>query len=86
MPLSKEHLKLNPQERVVGKNNINRATAKSQFNRADMLLQEVLADITNGYTTNDIIMKFAQKLYNNQKKPIGEAQAKNYIKMSYLII
>lgn len=86
MPLSKEHLKLNPEERVVGRNNINKATAKSQFNRADMLLQEVLADITNGYTTNDIIMKFAQKLYKNQKKAIGEAQAKNYIRMSYLIM
>lgn len=57
-----------------------------QFNRADMLLQEVLSDITNGFTTNDIIMKFSQKLYNNQKKAIGEAQARNYIKMSYLIM
>lgn len=51
-----------------------------------MLLQEALADITNGLTTNDIIVKFQNKMYNNQKKAIGEAQAKHYIRMAYLIM
>lgn len=51
-----------------------------------MLLQEALVDITNGLTTNDIIVKFQNKMYNNQKKAIGEAQAKNYIRMAYLIM
>ena len=51
-----------------------------------MLLQEVCADIINGLTRNDIVMKFANKQYEYQKKAIGEAQAGNYIKMAYLIM
>lgn len=51
-----------------------------------MLLQEVVADITNGLTRNDIILKFANKQYEWQKKKIGEAQAKNYIKMAYMVM
>lgn len=86
MPLSKEHLKRNPAERKVGKHGQNKATAEAQFNRADMLLQEVCADIINGLTRNDIVMKFANKQYEYQKKAIGEAQAGNYIKMAYLIM
>ena len=85
MPLSKEHLKRNPAERNIG-TFPNKAGCEVQFNRADMLLQEVLADITNGFTKNDIIMKFKNKMYENQKKSIGEAQATNYIKMAYLIM
>lgn len=85
MPLSKQHLKRNPEERNLGKG-ANRATVEAQFNRADMLLQEVVADITNGLTRNDIILKFANKQYEWQKKKIGEAQAKNYIKMAYMVM
>lgn len=51
-----------------------------------MLLQEVVADITNGLTRNDIVLKFANKQYEYQKKKIGEAQASNYIRMAYLIM
>lgn len=51
-----------------------------------MLLQCVVADLINGFTKNDIILKFANKGYNYQKKAIGEAQAKNYIKMAYLLM
>lgn len=86
MAVSKQHLLRNPEEREIGKRGQNRAACEKQFNRADMLLQEVLADITNGYTRNDIIMKFANKLYRNQKKAIGERQASEYIRMSYLIM
>lgn len=71
---------------MVGRNSLNKATAQAQFNRADMLLQEVIADIVNGVTRNDIIMKFTNKEYEYQKKKIGEAQASNYIKMAYLIM
>ena len=85
MPLSKQHLKRNPAERELGRG-ANRATVEAQFNRADMLLQSVLADLINGLTKNDIIMKFANKGYNYQKKAIGEAQAKNYIKTAYMLM
>ena len=85
MPLSKQHMKRNPEERNLGKG-ANRATVEAQFNRADMLLQEVVADLVNGYVKNDIIMKFANKEYEYQKKPIKEGQAKNYIKMAYLLM
>ena len=64
----------------------NKAACEIQFNRADMLLQECLTDVTNGFTKNDIILKFKNKMYENQKKSIGEAQANNYIKMAYLIM
>lgn len=86
MPLSKEHLKRNPSERQVGKKGQNRAAVEIQFNRADMLLQSVVADLINGLTKNDIILKFANKQYEYQKKAIGEAQAKNYIKMAYMLM
>lgn len=86
MPLSKEHLKRNPEDRKVGKNGANKATCEQQFNRADMLLQECIADIVNGLTKNDIILKFKNKEYTYQKKAIGEAQATHYIKMAYLIM
>lgn len=66
--------------------NPNKAGCEVQFNRADMLLQECLTDIVNGYTKNDIILKFKNKMYENQKKAIGEAQANNYIKMAYIIM
>lgn len=71
---------------MVGKRGKNKAACELQFNRADMLLQETLADIVNGLTKNDIILKFANKEYEYQKKAIGEAQATNYIKMAYLIM
>lgn len=51
-----------------------------------MLLQCVVADLINGFTKNDIILKFADKGYKYQKKAIGEQQAKNYIKMAYLLM
>lgn len=51
-----------------------------------MLLQEVVADIVNGFTRNDIVMKFANKQYEYQKKALGERQATEYIKMAYLIL
>lgn len=86
MPLSKEHLKRNPEERKVGKRGQNKAACQVQFNRADMLLQEVVTDLINGFTRNDIFMKFANKEYEYQKKPIGESQAKNYIRMAYLLM
>lgn len=86
MGLSREHLKRNAEDRVIGKQGKNRATCEQQFNRADMLLQSVCADIINGLSRNDIIMKFANKEYDYQKKALGEAQAVNYIKMAYLIL
>ena len=86
MPLSKEHLKRNPEDRNVGNSPVNGGTSLAQFNRSDALLQECLCDIVNGYTKNDIILKFKNKEYTNQKKAIGERQASNYIKMAYLIM
>ena len=86
MPLSNQHLVRVASERKVGKRGQNKASCELQFNRADMLLQEVVADIVNGLTKNDIIMKFKEKAYENQKKSIGESQAKNYIYMAYKIM
>lgn len=86
MPLSKEHLKRNPEERKVGKRGQNKAACQVQFNRADMLLQCVVTDLINGLTRNDIILKFANKEYEYQKKPIKESQAKSYIQMAYLLM
>lgn len=86
MALSMEHLKRNPSERKIAGAQQNYATAVTQFNRADRLLQEVLCDLVNGLTKNDIILKFAEKMYENQRKKIGEKQAKEYIKLAYLIM
>ena len=86
MPLSNQHLVRVASERKVGKRGQNKASCELQFNRADMLLQEVVADIVNGLTKNDIMMKFKEKAYENQKKSIGESQAKNYIYMAYKIM
>lgn len=87
MPLSDQHLVRIPAERKIGaKSGKNKAACKTQFNRADMLLQSVIADIVNGYTRNDIILKFKNKEYEYQKKAIGEAQAMNYINMAYKIM
>lgn len=86
MPLSKQHLVKNPEDRVVGKCGQNKASCMMQFNRADMLLQECIADIVNGLTRNDIILKFKNKEYEYQKKAIGEAQASHYIKMAYQVM
>lgn len=74
-----------PSQRKLGVG-ANAATVEAQFNRADMLLQEVVCDITNGLTHNDIICKFKAKNYEHQKKPLGERQARNYITMAYLIL
>lgn len=86
MPLSDQHLIRNASERKIGKRGQNKAACEMQFNRADMLLQEVVADVVNGFTKNDIIMKFKEKGYENQKKSIGESQAKNYIYMAYKVM
>lgn len=86
MPLSNQHLIRNAAERNIGKRGQNKAACEKQFNRADMLLQEVVCDIVNGLTKNDIILKFKQKGYENQKKSIGESQAKNYIYMAYKVM
>lgn len=86
MGLARQHLGRTTEERLVGKQGRNRAACELQFNRADMVLQQVVADICNGFSINDIIMKFAEKQYEHQKKPIKEAQAKNYIKMAYEIL
>lgn len=86
MPLSDQHLIRNASERKIGKRGQNKASCEMQFNRADMLLQECIADIVNGLTRNDIIMKFKEKGYENQKKSIGESQAKNYINMAYKVM
>lgn len=86
MPLSDQHLIRNASERKIGKRGQNKASCELQFNRADMLLQECIADIVNGLTRNDIIMKFKEKGYENQKKSIGESQAKNYINMAYKVM
>lgn len=83
--LSKQHLIRNPEERNMGTGR-NRATVTAQFNRADMLLQEVAADIVNGLTRNDIIMKFHHKKYEYQRKKISENQAIEYINMAYKIL
>lgn len=84
--LSKEHIVRNPSERNVGSSPKNKAAVRKQFNRADMLLQEVVAAITNGYTRNDIEMMFLEKKFENQKKPIHSSQASNYINMAYRIM
>ena len=86
MPLSDQHLVRTASERKIGKRGQNKASCITQFNRADMLLQECIADIVNGLTRNDIIMKFKNKGYENQKKSIGESQAKNYISMAYKVM
>ena len=86
MPLSDQHLIRNASERKVGKRGKNKASCEMQFRRADMLLQEVLCDLVNGLTRNDIIMKFKEKGYEHQKKSIGESQAKNYIYMAYKVM
>lgn len=86
MALSKEHLKRNPEERNIGVRGQNRASCLSQFNRADMLLQEVVLDICKGLTRNDIICKFMNNQYEYQKKPLKENQANSYIKMAYLVM
>lgn len=74
-----------PSQRKLGRG-ANRATVEAQFNRADMLLQEVVADLVNGVSRNDIILKFKSQMYENQKKPIGEKQAVNYIQSAYQIL
>ena len=86
MPLSNQHLVRNATERNIGKQGMNRAACLKQFNRADMLLQSVIADIVNGFTRNDIILKFKNQDYEYQKKSIGESQAKNYISMAYKVM
>lgn len=86
MSLSNQHLVRNTSERKVGKSGQNKASCQLQFNRADALLQEVVADIVNGFTRNDIIMKFSVKGYDSQKKAIKESQAKEYIRMAYLVL
>ena len=83
--LSKQHLIRNPEERFMGTGR-NSAAVTAQFNRADMLLQSVAADIVNGLTRNDIIMKFHHKQYEYQRKKISENQAIEYINMAYKIL
>lgn len=51
-----------------------------------MLLQEVCADIINGFSRNDIVLKLKNKEYTYQKKGICERQASEYIRMAYLIM
>lgn len=86
MPLSAEHLVRDPNKRVVGSTAQNKASVRQQFNRADMLLQEVVAAITNGYTRNDIEMMFLNQQFEHQKKPIHSSQASNYINMAYKVM
>lgn len=85
MPVSNQHLLRSPEERQLG---VGRRKGKieEEFNRVDMVLQAVCTDIINGLTKNDIILKFANKEYEYQKKPLKEQQAKNYIKAAYLIL
>lgn len=75
-----------PNQRKVGKRGQNKAACEIQFNRADMLLQEVCSDIVNGVSRNDIICKFALKKYEYQKKAIKHAQACEYLRMANLVL
>lgn len=86
MPLSLEHIERDPKKRQLAQCGKNKGTVMAQFNRADAILQDVLADIVSGLTKNEIVLKFQQQKYADQKKPLCERQAENYIKTAYLLM
>lgn len=82
MPLAESHSLPTFKERKQVAFNAERVVnplAKERWLRADDLVDQVYTDMVNGKTNSEIIIKLKNCMYDEQKKPVKERAARDYL-------